>query len=124
MRREARYWLAFAALAILAAATIARLGRGWSFFYDEWGVILYRRSGGLAAFAAPLNGHLVAGPVAVYRLLFATFGLSSYTPYRSVTIAAHLGLMTLVFAYARRRLPGALALVAVAPLLVLGYAWE
>src|SRR5437764_14957260 len=94
-----RGWLMFGALAILAAAATAYFGRGWSFFYDEWGVIFYRRGGGLPAFAAPLNGHLVAVTVGVYRVLFATVGLRSYTPYRWVTIAAHVLLIALVFAY-------------------------
>jgi len=117
-------WIAFGGIAAVAAVAIAYFGRGWSFFYDEWGVIQYRRSGGLSAFLAPLNGHLLAVPIAIYRLLFATVGLSSYTPYRWVMVAAHVGLAALLYAYARRRLPRALALVSVTPILLLGYAWE
>src|SRR6266446_2896363 len=54
------------------AAIIAYSGRYWSFFYDEWGTIAYRRSGVFPAFFAPHNGHLMAVVIAVYRVLFAT----------------------------------------------------
>jgi len=117
-------WAAFGVAACAAIVVIAHFARGWTFFYDEWGVINYRRSGGLSAFLAPLNGHLVAIPIAVYRLLFATVGLSSYTPYRWVQITAHVAVCALLFAYARKRLPGVLALICVAPVLFLGQAWE
>ncbi|MHB2024500.1 MAG: hypothetical protein ACYCO3_14430 [Mycobacteriales bacterium] len=68
---------AVAAAGVLAAggAFIAYAGRFWSFFYDEWGIILYRRSGGPSAFLAAHNGHLQAVVIGVYRLLFATVGL-------------------------------------------------
>jgi hypothetical protein len=117
-------WAAFGVAACTAIVVIAYFARGWTFFYDEWGVINYRRTGGLSAFLAPLNGHLVAIPVAVYRLLFSTVGLSSYTPYRWVQITAHVAVCALLFAYARRRLPGVLAVVCVVPVLFLGQAWE
>ena len=117
---------AVAAAGVLAAggAFIAYAGRFWSFFYDEWGIILYRRSGGPSAFLAAHNGHLQAVVIAVYRLLFATVGLRSYHPYADVMIAAHLVLVCLVYRFARSRVGRAAALLACLPLLVLGHAWQ
>ena len=68
--------VAMVAACVAGALAIVWLARGWDlFFYDEWGTIFYRRSGGLDAFLAPHNGHLQAVVIAVYRALFATVGL-------------------------------------------------
>lgn len=117
-------WAAWGALATAAVATILVLGRGWRFFYDEWGLIEYRRSGGAAAFLPPHDGHLMAVPLLVYRALFATVGLTSYTPYRVVIALAHVGLGALVFSYLRPRLPAVAALAGTGVFLFLGSAWE
>lgn len=114
-----------AALVLLAGgAAIGWLGRYWSFFYDEWGTIAYRRSGGAGAFLAPHNGHLIAVEVSFYRVMFATVGLRSYHPYLGVLIAAHLLLVGLLYLYARSRVGPLAGLLAVVPVLFLGYAWQ
>lgn len=111
---------------VLAAggAFVAYAGRYWSFFYDEWDTILYRRAGGFSAFFAAHNGHLQAVVIAIYRLLFATVGLRSYHPYSAVVIAAHLVLVALVYGYARSRIGRLAALLVCLPLLLLAYAWQ
>ncbi len=116
--------LLLVAALILGGVTIAHFGWSWSFFYDEWGTIFFRRSGGIDAFLAPHNDHLQPTVIAVYRVLFPIFGLRTYHPYQLVAIAAHLTLVGLVFAYAKQRIGTWAALLAVLPLLVLAYAWQ
>jgi hypothetical protein len=108
-----------------SAASVSWFGRHWIFRRDEWGFILYRRSGGLAAYFAPFNGHLVAGMLAIYNLLFATFGMRNYGAYRGVEIALCALCAGLLYVYARRRgVHPVLALLALVLLAFLGPAWE
>ena len=116
--------VALIALVGAAAATIAYLGRGWNFLWDEWGMILFRRRGGVDAFLAPHNGHLEPVLVGIYRVLFATAGLSRYWPYRTVELGAHLAVGILFFVYVRRRLPAVATLALTSVVLFLGAAWE
>jgi hypothetical protein len=110
---------------VTAAVVIAWLGRGWFFFYDEWGTISYRRQGGFAAFFAAHNGHLQAAVIAIYRVLFATVGLRHYGAYRAVEIALHLVCAGLFYIYLRRRgVDPVVALCCYSSLLFLGIAWE
>ena len=112
-------------LGVLGAAAILWFGRGWDlFFFDEWGTILYRREGGLDAYFAPSNGHLQAVVIAIYRVLFATAGLEHFLPYRLTMLAAHCGLVVLVYLYARRRIQPELAVVLSVLVLVMGTGWE
>jgi len=119
---------AISSLVVLAAATGAFLfhtGRRLVFFFDEWDFVQGRRTGGLSTFLRAHNGHLVAVPVALYRIGFATVGLRHYGAYRAMIIAFHLLCVILLFAYARRRAAATSpALLVAAALLLLGIAWE
>jgi hypothetical protein len=111
-------------LSVLAAGAIAWLGRDRLFFQDEWGLIFYRRSGGASAYFAAFHGHLFAGVVAIYNILFATVGLRHYGAYLGVEIALNLVCASLLFCYAYRRgLGGPLAVVASSFLVLLGPAF-
>jgi hypothetical protein len=57
-------------------------------------------------------------------LLFATFGLHDYAPYRVMVTAAHLLVGALVFIYAKQRVGVLAALIASAMMLYLGPAWN
>lgn len=116
--------LAVAVLGLVAAVAILWFGRHWSFFYDEWGIVLYRREGGIEAFLAPHNGHLHAVTVAAYQALFAVVGLEAYWPYQLLVLAAHLSLAVLLYRYARRRTHAGIAVALAASLLFLGEGWE
>jgi hypothetical protein len=122
--RELLPWIAFTLAAAAAAAAILWYGRHWSFLYDEWGAILYRRAGGLSAFLAPHNGHLEAIPFALYRALFATAGLDAYGWYQAMGAALHLLCAALLFLYARPRVGPWAALAVTVPLLFLADGWE
>lgn len=116
--------VAVAAL-VAAGATIAWFGRDWFFLHDEWGFIFYRRAGGITAFLAPIHGHLFAGVLVIYRVLFSTVGLRHYGAYRGVEIALHLLCAGLLYVYARRRgLQPLIAWLVLVLLAFLGTAWE
>jgi hypothetical protein len=115
---------AFLLLAVGVAALDYHLTRGSSFLFDDWSFVLDRRGGSIATYLAPHNQHFSLLPVAIYKFLFATFGIGSYAPYRIVLIACNLLLYGLVYAYARRRIGAWAALVASALLALLGPGWE
>jgi hypothetical protein len=113
-------------LAILTVGTIVltRLGTGTTFFFDEWSWIEYRRGALWSALVRPDNGHLTLIPVAVYRLLFTLGGLTDYSLYRAVGIAAHLVVATLVAVYARKRCGTVVGVSAGAVIIFLGAGWQ
>jgi hypothetical protein len=117
-------WIAITVLLVAAARFLYVETRGATFWFDEWEWVLGRRESNLDAFLEPHNGHLSLVPIVIYRLLFATFGLDVYGPYRLMVIAAHLGCVALLFLYASRRVGGFSALLAAALLLFLGPAWQ
>lgn len=108
----------------VCAALILHLGRGLTFFYDEWDWVFHRRSGGVESFLENHNGHLHAVPIAGYRVLFMTVGLRDYVPYRAMVLVVHLACGALVYLYCRRRLASPVALVAAVLVLFLGSAWQ
>jgi hypothetical protein len=115
--------IAFAVLAALAFAYIIHRGQGNTFFYDEWGWIEDKRNGLHPIFAAD-NNHLLVLQTALYQLLFHTIGLNHYWVFRTLEAGAHIALVTAVFVYARRRVGGPGALIAVVPLAFLGTGWQ
>ncbi len=130
--RLAFEWLDFDRLArpVLAIAVIASgllllyLTRGTSFWADEWTWIATRRGDTVNALLAPYNGHLSLVPVAIYRLMFAIFGIGSYTPYRALVIALSLVVAALVFVYARARTGDLVAMLLAVLMLFLGPGWQ
>lgn len=99
------------------------LGRGMTFFYDEWDVILRRRFDG-GSLLRPHNNHLIAVPVAIYRLVIGAFGLEHYGVVRALLIGLHLLCAGLLYRYAAVRVGRFLALLAAGFLLASGRAWE
>jgi hypothetical protein len=93
------------------------LGRGLTFFSDEWAFIENRSLGDPATWLPPHNEHWSTLPVIAYRLLVETVGLRTYVPYLAVVVALHGVVVTLVFV-AIRRYSGPLAAAAVAILLL------
>jgi hypothetical protein len=111
-------------LSIVAAGAIAWFGRDRLFFQDEWGLIFYRRSGGASAYFTAFHGHLFAGVVVIYNVLFDTVGLRHYGAYLGVEIALDVLCAGLLFCYAYRRgLVAPLAVAASSFLVLLGPAF-
>jgi hypothetical protein len=72
----------------------------------------------------PASNYLIAAPLAVYRLMFETFGLTAYFPYRATGILLELLCAGLFYALARRRVGDLWAIVPTVLLLFFGYGWE
>src|SRR5688500_2589794 len=106
------------------AALVYYETRGTTFWSDEWVWILYRREYDVDTFLRPHNEHLSLFPVAIYKLMFETFGVDDYRPYRFLAIAGHLTCVALLFAYARRRVGGLAALLVATLFLFFGRGWE
>lgn len=110
--------------ALVAGGLLAHLGRGLTFFYDEWDWIFERREGGPEVFLRNHNGHLHLLPIVAYRVLFATVGLRTYAPYRALVIVVHLACAAAVFLYCRKRVAPPAALGVSVVVLFLGAAWQ
>jgi hypothetical protein len=111
--------------AMLASGVlITTLASRISFLLDDWTFILYRRGFDADAFLKPDNEHFVAGPVAVFKLLLATFGMGSTLPYRVMATALFLLGAWFLFVWIRRRLGQWPALIALLPVLFLGAAFD
>jgi hypothetical protein len=87
----------------------AWLGRGLTFFSDEWPIIASHYNG---RYLIPYDGHLLLIPIAIYHALFVTVGLSSYGPYVAVGLACYALFAALFYAYLRGRTWPLLAAVA------------
>jgi hypothetical protein len=111
-------------LMVLDLALLLDLGRGLTFFFDEWDFVTHDYGGGLHSLLVAHVGNIYVLPVAVYKVLFHLVGLNHYAVFRLVLIALHLYCAGLVFVLASRRVSRPAALMAMALILFLGAAWE
>jgi len=121
---ERRWRWALAALMLLDALLLLYMGRGLTFFYDEWEFIARDYGGGIHVLLTAHGGNISIFPVASYKILFHLVGLHHYAVYRLVVVVLHLLSAGLVFVLAARRIPRVPALLATALVLFLGAAWE
>jgi len=121
--RSAGPRLVLAVLMALCAGLLLYLGRGLTFFFDEWDFV-QRRAGGVESLLEPHNEHLSLLPVAIYKSLFATVGLDSYWVFRALVVAVHLAVAVLIYRLAAPRVGRWGAVVAAVPILFLGRAWQ
>jgi hypothetical protein len=105
-------------------ALLLYMGRGLTFFYDDWDYVIHDYGGGIHSLLTPHNGHLSIIPIAIYKVLFHLVGLNHYAVFRLVLIGLHLMCAGLVFVLAARRVSRVPALLAAALILFLGVAWE
>ena len=105
IRPTSERWAAIAFGLYIAASWVFILrGPGaerW-FFVDEWAFLAERDPGDLASWLAPHGGHWVTIPYAIYRGLFAAFGLTSYVPYLVANLVAHTMVVILLRSIMRR----------------------
>ncbi len=112
-------------VAVLASALLLfHLTRGSSFWGDDWLWITTRRANTVGTFLSPYNGHLSVLPIVIYRLMFAAFGIDSYTPYRVLVIGFSLLIGLLAFEFARPRIGPFLAMLVAALVLFEGPGWQ
>lgn len=93
---------ALVGIAVIAAfLALLWLGRGLTFFADEWAVMADRTIS-LDSFIQPFNEHWLGVTIVVYRLMLETFGLGTYMPYLALLAALHVVVVLEVYAVARR----------------------
>lgn len=79
-RRPDPSTIAFLAIAAGAYVFLLSLGRGLTFFWDEWSWIVNRQDWSFSSLMAPYNEHWSLVPLLIYKTLLATVGLRSYLP--------------------------------------------
>ncbi len=113
-----------AAMALVVAAAILLVARGYTFYFDEWTFILTAPDWTWSTYLQPHNEH----PSILFRLVYAsllnTVGMRSYLPYMAVLLALHAANVVLLFQVVRQRAGDAVAFGAAALLTVLGAGWE
>jgi hypothetical protein len=107
-----------------AAAYIVVLGQKLSFLLDDWGYIVLRRGSDFENWVRPDNEHFVAGPVTIWKLLIATFGIDSMLPFKIVSTALFLAGVWFLFLWCRRRVGEWAALIGMVALLFCGAAFD
>lgn len=122
--RIPRARLIVAVAAVIAAAAILWLSRGYTFYFDEWDFIQSAPGWGWTSYLQPHNEHPSMLPRLIYGALLNTAGLRSYLPYMLVLVAFHVTIALLLFELVRRRTGDAIGLAAALMLLVLGAGWE
>jgi len=112
--------LCLAAALAAAGATMIALGSHLVLFGDDWVMVFYRQGLSPGVFLNPYNEHLSVTVVAFYKLVLATFGMSSPLPFHIGSTLIYLAAATLLFAYMRSRIGDWLALFATCLVLFLG----
>lgn len=107
-----------------AAAYIVVLGQKLSFLLDDWGYIVLRRGNEFENWVRPDNEHFTAGPVTIWKLLIATFGIDSMLPFKLVSTALFLLGIWFLFLWVRRRVGEWPALLGMVALLFCGAAFD
>ncbi len=112
------------ALLALSAALLLYMGRGLSFFYDDWDFVTHDYGGGLHSLLQAHVGNISVFPIALYKVLFHLVGLNHYAVFRLVVIVLHLACGGMIFLLASRRISTLPALLAAGLILFMGAAWE
>jgi hypothetical protein len=82
-----------------AGALLVNSARQLWFFGDDWDFLLTRGTvpGADLGLFAPHNEHWSTIPILIFRAIFAMVGLRHYLPYALPVIAAHLGVVVLMY---------------------------
>jgi hypothetical protein len=111
-------------IAVVAAfVALLWLGRGLTFFADEWAVMADRTIS-LDSFIQPFNEHWLGVTIIVYRLMLQAFGLGSYMPYLALLAALHVVVVLEVYSVARRSSGPWIAVMAAVVFSVFGSGFE
>ena len=115
----------FGAAAATAVIWLMVLGRGLTYFIDEWDFINAAATTGYwHNVLKPHNGHPSIVPFSVYWALMHTVGLRRYWPYQLVLVLLDVLCGWLLFVLLRRKVHPAVAAAASAVLMLLGAAWQ
>jgi hypothetical protein len=115
----------FGAAAATALVWLTSLGRGLTFFYDEWDFVNAAATTNYwHQVLQAHNGHLVMVPYTVYEVLLKTVGLRHYWPYQLFLNVLDVVCGWLLFVLLRRKVHPVVAASAAAVLMLLGPAWQ
>jgi hypothetical protein len=114
----------FITVAVAGWAILVWMGRGLTFFSDEWAFIESRSLFDPGTWFAPHNEHWSTIPIIVYRLLMELVGLRTYVPYLAVLIGLHVLVAAAVFCLLRRWTGSAAALGGGVLVLLFGSGFE
>ena len=120
--KAAQTWLPWALLGVLVLASTAVAfwaGRETVFRGDDWDLLLYRGGFNWDVFLVPHNEHLSALLIAAFKAIPAVAG-PHYAAFRAGLLALDAAVAVLFFVFARERVGDWLALLATAPLLLMG----
>ena len=99
------------------------MGRGLTFFADEWAVIGDRPIG-LGTFLRPFNEHWLGVMTLVHRAMVEVIGIGTYMPYLALLAALHVVVIWLVYVLVRRRTHPLIAVGVTAILAIFGSGFE
>ena len=115
----------FLAAAVTTVVWLMILGRGLTFFIDEWDFVnAVATTGYWHNVLKPHNGQPSMVPFTVYWALMHTVGLRRYWPYQLVLVLLDVLCGWLLFVLLRRKVHPAAAAAASALLMLLGSAWQ
>jgi hypothetical protein len=124
-QREQTGWILLGLASLLAISLALYFSRGRTFALDEWKYLVERRAWTWDSLMVPDNGHLMAIPMAVYKLLADLFGATSHLPFSLVTaVIAQVVIPALLYILARPSLGPFGALVPAVLVAFLGSGWE
>jgi hypothetical protein len=109
---------AWTGICAAAFAVLDRLGRGTTFFFDEWDLVLDENRWRMLL--EPHNGHLIVVNRIFYRVLLEVVGLDTYRVARWCGLVVHLLVATLLVVVIRRRAGTVAGIAAGTVVLVLG----
>ena len=116
--------LVLCALLAASGALLMYMGRGLSFYYDEWEWILHDYGGGVHWMLLAHVGNISFFPAAIYKVWVHLIGLNHYAVFRLEVVVLHLICGALIYVLAARRIPRLPALLAATLILFLSAAWE
>jgi hypothetical protein len=120
-----RWTLLIVAIAVIAGGLLVWLGRGTTFWWDEWDFIGKRSLGDPATWFAPRNEHWVLLPTLVYRAIVETIGIGSYIPYLAAVAILHVAVVAGVYRLVRgATASGAMAVATGALIALFGSGFE
>ena len=123
-RSDRRAVYVLVALMVGVGALLMYMGRGETFYYDDWAYVVEKYGGGLRSLLLPHSEHFSLIPIAIYKVLFHLVGIDHYQVFRLVLVVFHLICVALIYDLARRRIGAWPALVAATAILCLFAAWQ
>ena len=114
----------FWAAAATAVIWLMVLGRGLTFYYDEWNFVQSADGPYLQNILANHNGQTQMVPYTIYLVMFHTVGLHHYWPYRLLVVLLDVLIGWLLYVAIRTRVHPVVAASMAAVLMLPGPAWQ